>query len=76
MTWTRHRPRWSDGTVSDTSPAGAPATGGGPAPSADAVGDPVCWLDRLCPDCGAMPSPDEDGAPPQTCWRCGAAVPS
>jgi hypothetical protein len=30
-------------------------------------GDPVCWLERLCPECGAMPSPDS----PQRCWRCG-----
>ncbi len=30
-------------------------------------GDPVCWLDRVCPDCGAMPSAD-GGA---RCWRCG-----
>ncbi|HEY2203322.1 MAG TPA: hypothetical protein VGH99_02430 [Pseudonocardia sp.] len=34
---------------------------------ADAVGDPACWLDRLCPECGAMPTGDGTGR----CWRCG-----
>jgi len=33
-------------------------------------GDPVCWLHRLCPECSAVPSGDEE-----TCWRCGAPVP-
>lgn len=75
MTWTRHRPWWSDGGVPDTPPAGTPDAGRDPASSTDDIGDPVCWLDRLCPDCGAMPSPEEDGGPPRTCWRCGAAVP-
>jgi hypothetical protein len=36
----------------------------------DLGGDPVCWLDRVCPQCGAMPAPDEgDG---ERCWRCDA----
>jgi hypothetical protein len=36
----------------------------------DDGGDPVCWLDQVCPECGAMPSPDErDG---DRCWRCDA----
>ncbi|HWM59342.1 MAG TPA: hypothetical protein VNO83_16050 [Pseudonocardia sp.] len=30
-------------------------------------GDPVCWLERLCPQCHAMPAPDT-----AVCWRCGA----
>lgn len=30
-------------------------------------GDPVCWLDRTCPECGAMPSAESPGR----CWRCG-----
>ncbi len=34
----------------------------------DDGGDPVCWLDRLCPECGAVPTEDE----PERCWRCGA----
>ncbi|GAA1866342.1 hypothetical protein GCM10009772_47210 [Pseudonocardia alni subsp. carboxydivorans] len=61
--------------MSDTPSAGTPVTGRHPDHGHEAeVGDPVCWLDRLCPDCGAMPSPTDDGGPPQTCWRCGAAV--
>jgi hypothetical protein len=35
--------------------------------AADEGGDPVCWLNALCPECGAMPSEDTD-----RCWRCGA----
>ncbi|MBW0092907.1 hypothetical protein I4I73_27110 [Pseudonocardia sp. KRD-184] len=34
----------------------------------DGPGDPVCWLHRLCPECGAMPSEGDDG---ERCWRCG-----
>ncbi|GAA2879414.1 hypothetical protein GCM10010472_41640 [Pseudonocardia halophobica] len=34
------------------------------------AGDPVCWLHRLCPTCGAMPT-DDPAAPPDRCWRCG-----
>ena len=34
----------------------------------DEGGDEVCWLSELCPECGAMPSGDED-----RCWRCGAS---
>ncbi|MBC3189813.1 hypothetical protein H7X46_01870 [Pseudonocardia sp. C8] len=45
-----------------------------PRRDADDVGDPVCWLDRLCPECGAMPSSGADGEPPGSCWRCGAAL--
>lgn len=33
-------------------------------------GDQVCWLDRLCPECAAMPTEDEA----DRCWRCGADV--
>lgn len=32
-------------------------------------GDAVCWLDRVCPDCGALA--DSTAA---TCWRCGKPV--
>ncbi|WP_037606371.1 hypothetical protein [Streptacidiphilus rugosus] len=32
-------------------------------------GEAACWLDRLCPECGAVPEPPEAA----TCWRCGAA---
>lgn len=38
------------------------------ADDADEPGDPVCWLHRLCPECGAMPSEDDPDGP---CWRCG-----
>jgi len=31
----------------------------------DVGGDPVCWLDRVCPDCGALTEAE-------SCWRCGA----
>ncbi|MBB5632740.1 hypothetical protein BKA04_000963 [Cryobacterium mesophilum] len=34
------------------------------------TGDPVCWLEHVCDECGAL----IDGALPATCWRCGAAV--
>lgn len=36
----------------------------------DEGGDEVCWLNRLCPECAAMPTAGE-----RTCWRCGADVP-
>jgi transposase len=35
----------------------------------DQGGDPVCWLSRTCPECGAMPSPEDGDA--DRCWRCG-----
>jgi predicted amidophosphoribosyltransferase len=34
------------------------------------VGDPVCWLDGLCPECRAMPT----GEAPAVCWRCGTPL--
>lgn len=34
------------------------------------VGDAVCWLERVCDDCGAL----VEEAPPVSCWRCGAAM--
>lgn len=34
------------------------------------MGDPVCWLGRLCPECGAMPTEDS----PDHCWRCGEPI--
>ncbi|BBF99416.1 MULTISPECIES: hypothetical protein [Pseudonocardia] len=42
-----------------------------PEPAEEEIGDPVCWLDRLCPECGAMPSED-DRFGPRRCWRCGS----
>ena len=37
----------------------------------DSGGDPVCWLPRVCPHCGAM----TDTEPPTTCPRCHAEIP-
>jgi hypothetical protein len=34
-------------------------------------GDPVCWLDRVCDDCGAFREDPAAGA----CARCGTAFP-
>ncbi len=36
----------------------------------DEPGDAACWLHRLCPECGAMPTGEQQ----QRCWRCGAPV--
>lgn len=36
----------------------------------DEGGDPVCWLSRVCPECGLL----ADGEPPEVCPRCGAVV--
>ncbi|WP_179220276.1 hypothetical protein [Rhodococcus sp. NCIMB 12038] len=38
-------------------------------PDDDLGGDPVCWLDRVCPDCGLFLT-DRTAS---TCPRCGAA---
>jgi ribosomal protein S27AE len=35
-------------------------------------GDPVCWLNRVCPECGLL----TDEEPPLTCPRCGATIPA
>jgi hypothetical protein len=40
------------------------------APDSDNVGDPACWLPRVCTECGAL----IEGALPALCWRCGAMV--
>lgn len=37
------------------------------AADAGGVGDPACWLHRLCPECGAVPA----GRGERVCWRCG-----
>lgn len=34
-------------------------------------GDPVCWLSRVCPECGTL----DDGPARAVCSRCGAAIP-
>ena len=36
----------------------------------DQGGDPVCWLSRVCPECGLFAVRE----PPTTCQRCGAAI--
>jgi len=36
----------------------------------DSDGDPVCWLSRVCPECGLL----VDGPLPAVCERCGARV--
>jgi len=33
-------------------------------------GDAVCWLDRVCPECGAL----NEGSPLDPCWRCGTSM--
>ena len=33
-------------------------------------GDPVCWLEQVCPECGAYVS----GELPARCWRCDILV--
>lgn len=38
------------------------------------MGDPACWLDQLCPDCGAMLDAPESNALTVACWRCGAKI--
>lgn len=35
-------------------------------------GDPVCWLPRVCPECGLY----SEREPPTTCERCGATIPA
>ena len=35
------------------------------------AGEEVCWLDRLCPECGAMPEGAGADDPTVPCWRCG-----
>ncbi|MGQ0630744.1 MAG: hypothetical protein ACT4P1_06845 [Sporichthyaceae bacterium] len=36
----------------------------------DLGGDAVCWLDQVCPDCGAM----REAEPPTPCPRCGSTT--
>jgi rubrerythrin len=33
-------------------------------------GDAVCWLNRVCPDCGRL----DDGPRPGVCPACGAPL--
>jgi predicted Zn-ribbon and HTH transcriptional regulator len=38
-------------------------------------GDPVCWLNRVCPECGRFAT-DEDLEAAPRCPECGAELPS
>lgn len=38
----------------------------------DEGSDPVCWADRVCPECGRM---DADAGRPEVCEACGAEFP-
>jgi rubrerythrin len=40
-----------------------------PADPADQGGEPVCWLPRVCPECGRLADD-----PPTRCPRCGAEI--
>lgn len=33
-------------------------------------GDPVCWIQFTCDECGAF----QDDREAQTCWRCGVRL--
>lgn len=39
-------------------------------PAVSEGGDPACWLDRVCPECGRIAD-----APAPTCPACGSAYP-
>jgi hypothetical protein len=34
------------------------------------VGDAACWIENVCPDCGAL----VEAELPAKCWRCGTLV--
>jgi hypothetical protein len=36
----------------------------------ESIGDRVCWLESVCPDCGAL----VEAELPAACWRCGSQV--
>ena len=42
-----------------------------PAPLSDLGGDPVCWLNRVCPECGRFAEDEHLDA----CPECGADLP-
>ncbi|MDQ2726633.1 MAG: hypothetical protein M3Y91_01925 [Actinomycetota bacterium] len=46
-----------------------PAWAGATEPD-DEGGDPVCWADRVCPQCGTF----ADRRPPTVCPRCEAPI--
>ncbi|MCP2163290.1 hypothetical protein [Goodfellowiella coeruleoviolacea] len=57
--------------MSDNDPQRDPETAAA-APADAQGGDPVCWLSRVCPECGLF----VEDEPPAVCGRCGAAVPA
>jgi uncharacterized paraquat-inducible protein A len=39
-------------------------------------GDPACWANRVCPECGRLNTgPGSGGDEAETCERCGAELP-
>lgn len=38
----------------------------------DEGGDPACWANRVCPECGLFSVVE----PPTTCERCGETIPA
>ncbi|WP_166355152.1 hypothetical protein [Phytoactinopolyspora limicola] len=40
-------------------------------PPGDLGGETVCWLPRVCDECGRL----SDSEPPTVCTNCGAAIP-
>ena len=64
----RHRPPWQErpwvlsadgrqgrvGQSLECSPCDAEQPGAVPADEDDQGGDPACWADRVCPECGAV----------------------
>jgi hypothetical protein len=54
----------------DRRPGDAP-----PEDGPDLGGDPACWLDLVCPECGRFAS-DEDLDSTRRCVGCGAELPS
>jgi ribosomal protein S27AE len=42
---------------------------------AESGGDSVCWLNRVCPECGRFASDEELARDPDTCAQCGASLP-
>ena len=49
---------------------GAPEPGAAGAPDREEGGDPACWANRVCPECGRL----ADASPPTACPRCGAQI--
>ncbi|MFJ8587012.1 hypothetical protein ACIRD2_20525 [Streptomyces sp. NPDC093595] len=72
LTVHRRRPGLSIGGASPSAAVAEPDEGGRAAGAA-AGGEPVCLLNRVCPECGRL-APDESGV--RFCGRCGGRLPS